>query len=98
MNFKSDFRSVNSFLLDRLTGETRLIDFRKEGEEKFAIFAHQWMDDRLMMSIASEDVADFLAELDEGQWRFRDGTTLEEIESSEHRVVIWVTFREIPVE
>jgi hypothetical protein len=48
-----------------------------------------------LCSISPADVADFLGELDEAQWQFKPGTTLEEIESSENPVLMWVTFEDL---
>ena len=93
LSLNTGFDDSKDFLLDRTTGAYRQVNFRKKGEEQFGISGHQWTGDLLLMTIASEDVADFLAELGEEKWRFREGTTLEAIEYSEHRVVMWVKFK-----
>jgi hypothetical protein len=53
-----------------------------------------WEEDRLMLSVTSSDVSGILSALDENQIKYREGTTLEEIESSENPVLMWVKFKE----
>jgi hypothetical protein len=86
-------RMVPSFLIDRATGVVHKVDTRKADKSNNVAVAISWDDDRLLYSIQSADVADFLSELNEGQIKFRQGTTLEEIESSENPVLMWVKFK-----
>ncbi|KOF03505.1 hypothetical protein OB69_06380 [Roseivirga seohaensis subsp. aquiponti] len=81
-------------LLDRYTSKETRIDLTKTETEQFGINALQWSGDRLLVAFQSTDVANFLKELDKTQFKFREGTTLEKIESSENSVLMWVKFKE----
>ncbi|PIW03174.1 MAG: hypothetical protein COW40_16280 [Cytophagales bacterium CG17_big_fil_post_rev_8_21_14_2_50_40_13] len=87
-------RMVPSFLIDRATGVVHNVDTRKADKSNNVAVAISWDDDHLLYSIQSADVADFLSELKEDQITFRQGTTIEEIESSENPVLMWVKFKQ----
>ncbi len=95
MLYNVSFRDYGMILIDRKTGNYRKLDLSKNPEEKYGFVGSAWHGDRLLSTITSTDVAEFLAELDESQWRFREGTTLEKIESSENPVLMWVKFKDI---
>ncbi len=94
MVYYTSFQNFEHVLLDRYSGTTHTLNLNIDPEERYNLSATQWMGDRLLMTIESEKVASFLAELEDSQWQFRDGTNLEAIESSEHRVLMWVKFKE----
>lgn len=94
LNYMSSFLDTKAMMIDRTTGAYRLLDFRSSADEKYTMNALHWEGDRLLFSISSASVADFLEELSEGQWQFREGTTLEEIESSENPVMMWVKLKD----
>ncbi|MFT7158513.1 MAG: hypothetical protein ACI8Q1_003545 [Parvicella sp.] len=79
--------------LNRKTGEYKQIDLRKRNKGTYDFYFRVWEGDLNMASISSTDVADFIADLGEDHYKFRDGTTLEEIESSENPVLMWVKFK-----
>ncbi len=81
------------FLINRATDETHNLDFRKQGDT-FSIKAEGWDKESMIFSIQSTQIASFLSELEDSQIKFRQGTTLEEIESSENPVLMWVKFKE----
>ncbi|PIW03172.1 MAG: hypothetical protein COW40_16270 [Cytophagales bacterium CG17_big_fil_post_rev_8_21_14_2_50_40_13] len=80
--------------LNRKTGEFKQIDLRKRNKGTYDFYFRMWEGDISMASISSTDVADFIADLGEGHYKFRKGTTLEEIESSENPVLMWVKFKD----
>ena len=80
-------------LIDRKTGEYRHLDFLKSNGEKLWLYPMQWEGDRILCTVQSTDVADIIEELGAGKMKFREGTTLEEIESSENPVLMWVKFK-----
>jgi hypothetical protein len=81
------------FLVDRLTNEVHNINFRTQGDTKFSVRAEGWDGERMIYSMSSDKIAPFLSELSENQIKFRQGTTIEEIESSENPVLMWVKFK-----
>lgn len=93
LNYMSSFRDIRVLMIDRTTGAYRLLDFRSSADEKYTMNTLHWEGDRLLFSISSASVADFLGELTEDQWKLKDGTTLDAIESSENPVMMWVTFK-----
>jgi len=94
LTYLSDYKDAKGLMVNRYSGKYYLLDKRNGIEQNYTIVGLQWMGDRLLMSIGSDEVADFLSELEDDQWRFRNGTTLEAIESSEHRAMMWVKFRD----
>ena len=83
-----------SFFLDRSTGIIDAVDMRKADKSKGIAYAMTWDNDRLIFTVQSPDMRSFLSELKEDQIKFRPGTTLKEIESSENPVLMWVKFKE----
>lgn len=95
MLYNVSFTDYGMMLIDRKTGDYQKLDLSKNPEEKYGFVGSSWHGDRLLSTITSTDVAEFLAELEEDQWSFREGTTLEEIESSENPVLMWVKFKDL---
>ncbi|KYG78783.1 6-bladed beta-propeller [Roseivirga echinicomitans] len=81
--------------IDRKTGQYEIIDFSMANQETLGLRPVQWDGDRILCSLPSESVASMIEELGEGKVKFRQGTTLEEIESSENPVLLWVKFKEL---
>lgn len=93
LRYNTSFQGSGMILIDRKSGNYVSLDNSKNTEEKYGLGVVTWMGDRLLFSVQSSDVADFLGELDEGQYSFREGTTLESIESSENPLLMWVKFK-----
>lgn len=93
LRYNTSFQDSGMILIDRKNGNYIPLDNSKNTEEKYGLGVVAWVGDRLLFSVPSSDVADFLGELDEGQYRFRERTTLESIESSENPVLMWVKFK-----
>ncbi|KYG80625.1 6-bladed beta-propeller protein [Roseivirga ehrenbergii] len=89
----SQEKAPPSYLIDRATGQIRSVDMRTKDKPKGVAVAMDWDDDRLIFTVQSPDMRSFLSELNEDQIKFRQGTTLEEIESSENPVLMWVKFK-----
>jgi hypothetical protein len=82
------------FLIDRMSGNVKRMEMPK-GKSVYEEFYYLgWEEDRLMLFVTSSDVSGILSALDENQIKYREGTTLEEIESSENPVLMWVKFKE----
>lgn len=85
----------NKMLIDRLTGEKVKVDLTiPESDESISLFASYWLNGELHGSIQSPDVAILISMLEEGRYSFNEGTTLEEIESSENPVLVRVKFKD----
>lgn len=91
--YMNSLKRPSHLILDRITGEYDLVDFDIKSKEPANIRDLKWVGDRLLMTLDSDEVAAFLAGLNENQWYFREGTTLEEIESSENPVLLRVRFK-----
>tara|TARA_R110001592_G_scaffold135241_2_gene351387 strand:+ start:1923 stop:3074 length:1152 start_codon:yes stop_codon:yes gene_type:complete len=89
----SEGRIVPGFFIDRATGAVHNVDMRKADKSNNVAIALRWDNEQMIYTIQSPDVASFLSELSEDQIKFRQGTTLEEIESSENPVLMWVKFK-----
>lgn len=87
-------RTSTYFLIDRATGRIEQIDLRKSSNDKSIGFAKGWDNDKMIFTVQSEDVREVVSKLSNDQIKFRQGTTLEEIESSENPVLMWVKFKE----
>ncbi|KYG78778.1 6-bladed beta-propeller [Roseivirga echinicomitans] len=83
-----------NFFIDRGTGAVHNVDMRKADKSNSVAIALRWDNEQMIFTIQSPDVASFLSELNEDQIKYRQGTTLEEIESSENPVLMWVKFKE----
>lgn len=94
MDHISGFTANETVLVDRNTGAYRHVDYRIQERDPASFVTIRWEGDRLFCSMSSAQVEDFIEQLGEDQWEMRTGTTLEEIESSENPVLMWVKFKE----
>jgi hypothetical protein len=83
-----------SFLVGRATGVVRQVNMQKSLEGNYLGSALGWDNGKMVFTAQSVELSDLLSELSEDQIKFRKGTTLEEIESSENPVLMWVKFKE----
>ncbi|WP_323757709.1 6-bladed beta-propeller [Roseivirga sp.] len=81
------------FLIDRMTGKVKRMGMPKGKSVSEEFYYLGWEEDRLMFSVTTADVPNILSALDENQINYREGTTLEKIESSENPVLVWVKFK-----
>tara|TARA_A100000171_G_C2134439_1_gene149079 strand:- start:538 stop:1716 length:1179 start_codon:yes stop_codon:yes gene_type:complete len=83
------------FLIDRMNGKVKRMGMPKGKSVREEFYYLGWEEDRLMFSVTTADVPDILSALDESQINYREGTTLEKIESSENPLVMWAKFKEL---
>ena len=95
LNYMYSFRDIRAMLIDRSTDQYRIFNLNMLSGENLGLNALRWEDGRLLFSIPSPNITELLSGLDEGQVKFRMGTNLEEIESSENPVIMWVKFKNI---
>lgn len=76
------------FFIDRETKRSISVDWRISTNEKLDFYAIEWNADELLISLRSSQLTDLLDQLNDEQYSFTEGTTLEEIESSENPVLI----------
>ncbi len=82
-------------IIDRETGEYLILNTTMKNEERYDLEPIAWDGDRLMLSMPSSNVAELLGDLEEDQWQFAEGATLESVESSENPVLLWVKFKSL---
>lgn len=80
-------------LIDRESGEYVILDTFMKNEERYDLAPLAWQGDRLLCSIPSSSIGTLLGELQEGQYQFANGGSLEKIEASENPVLMWVKFK-----
>lgn len=81
------------FLINRLTGEVKHLDIKRTPEELFTLTPLLWQEGRLLCSIPSTEVAEFINQLGPEHVQFKEGTSLDIIESSENPVLMWIKFK-----
>ncbi len=94
-NFNTSFQDFKQMMLDRHSGDQIEIDVSKSTEEDYTLMWNGWVNENeMLIAINSLDLAQLLGELDSSQYAFNEGSTLEEIESSENPALMWVTFKD----
>jgi hypothetical protein len=86
-------KAISTFLIDRSTGSVKAINMRKADSSEGVGYVLGWDGDQLIFTVQSPDMGSFLSQLKGDQITYRQGTTLEEIESSENPVLMWVKFK-----
>lgn len=84
---------IQGHLINRLTGEVQRIKMDKKSKDAFSLVPFRWDGDRLLASLTSTDVAEFIQSAGNENIKFREGTTLEAIESSENPALVWIKFK-----
>ncbi len=85
--------NTQPFLINRTNDSIISIDLRNSSDGRHSIFPLKWSGDKLLGSIQSNDLVVLYHELGKSRFKLRQGTTLEEIESSENPVLVWVKFK-----
>lgn len=86
--------SSHSFLINRQSEEAVRIDFSTENEEEFQMSAISWIEDDFLVSLQSSQLSELLDLLDEDQYLFTQGSTLDVIESSENPVLVRIKIKD----
>lgn len=84
----------HSFLINRLSKEATRIDFSTQAEEDFQMSPISWIGDQFLVSLQSSQLSDLLDQLETSQYLFTEGSTLDEIESSENPVLIRIKIKD----
>lgn len=87
LNFK-----VISYLVDRESGKVQKVKSVKNGSDKNSLVPIRWEEGRLLLSMRSTEAIRFLSEVEGEKKTFREGTTLEAVETSENPVLMWIEF------
>mgnify|MGYP003649557553 FL=1 len=95
VSYKTSMRDKFSVLIDRNSGAVTNVRANKNAANKYSMSPIKMEGDRLMVSLESQDVREFMQDLGEVKVKFREGTTLEEIEASENPVLMWVKFKSL---
>jgi hypothetical protein len=83
-----------TFLLDRESGAYHRFDLKKIDKSNFILNSFGWNGSKMLFSTTSTDISEFLEGVGTQKVKFAKGTTLEEIESSENPVLMWVKFKD----
>ena len=86
-------QAYDDLLYHRPTGQITSIDTKKGDQSSYDLAFNSWHNGRMLLTVNSSDIGEFLAELDENQISFIEGSTLEDIESSENPALMWVKFK-----
>lgn len=81
-------------IIDRETGAQLALNISKTENEPYSFTPIKWEGDRLLVSMASYDATEIIGKLEQGQVKYRTGTTLAEVESNENPVLMWVKFKD----
>lgn len=94
LRYHRSMRAPAKFMVVNLrTGLQYEIDKPTADEGGYFYNERLWYNGQFVIDMNSTDVATFLGELDESQIKFREGSSLAEIESSENPALIFVTFK-----
>ncbi|MGW8121276.1 6-bladed beta-propeller [Roseivirga echinicomitans] len=94
LNFNTGFTEAVWLMIDRDSGEYVQIDVKKNAGENYTFSPIRWNGDVLLASLNSFDLAELIREIGAENTTFKQGSTLESIESSENPVLLWVKFKE----
>lgn len=83
------------FFIDRKTKQSVSIDWRISTNEKLDFYAIDWNKDEFLISVRSSQLTDLLEQFDQEQYTFTEGTTREEIESSENPVLVRMKMKDL---
>ncbi|MBO6495126.1 MAG: 6-bladed beta-propeller [Roseivirga sp.] len=82
------------FLVDRVSHKLIELDESGNEEEKYGLTISHFVDNGVVGSMNSLEVTNLLNELEDNQWSFTQGTTLDIIESSENPVLLKIKFKD----
>lgn len=82
-----------SFLIDRVSDQTVNIDARTSSGKSLNLSWLGWQEDEFLVALTPSQLTDLIDQLDKAQYSFTQGTTLEEIETSENPVLVSVKFK-----
>ena len=88
------FEGNRQVLLNRATGQHVELDLRKAGDENLSVNFLHWEGETALISFSPLDLEEVLGDLDESQYSFAPGSSLEVVESSENPVLLRVTFKD----
>lgn len=88
-----DIPAPNDLLYHRPTNTLIAIDVEKKNQERFEMSFNNWYNGRLLVTVSSSDISEFLGELDESKVSYTEGSSLETIESSENPALMLVKFK-----
>lgn len=81
------------FLINRLDEKVTRLDIRRTSEELFTLFPLLWQEDLLLCTLPSNEVNEFINQIGAENVQYKQGTSLDIIESSENPVLLWVKFK-----
>lgn len=82
-----------SFLIDRTSNQTVNIETRTSTDEYLDLSWLGWREDEFLVALMPSQLTDLMSQLNQAQYSFTEGTTLEEIEGSENPVIVAIKFK-----
>lgn len=82
-------------VVDRETGAQIALNISKTENEPYTFSPLKWEGDRLLVSMASYDAVEIIEKLEQDQVKYRTGTTLQEVDSNENPVLMWIRFKDL---
>mgnify|MGYP001799843433 CR=1 FL=1 len=92
MNYSLSLKELAA-LIDRKTGQYVIFNTFTKNEERYDLFPLVVDGERFLFSLPQSSALTLMEEMQSEQWSFSEGTLLEEIESSENPVLMWVKFK-----
>ena len=86
-------RMSYSFLVDRATDKSVSIDLNTSAGEAMDLSWIGWQKDQFLVTLTPSQLMDLMGQLDQTQYSFTEGTTLEELEGSENPVLVRATLK-----
>lgn len=88
-----DYKGWEHFIINRQNKKVIRLDIRRTLEELFTLFPLLWQEDLLLCSLPSSEVAEFINQVGTENIQYKQGSSLDIIESSENPVLLWVKFK-----
>ena len=83
-------------LIERTSGRFWPLKLQKKDKSNFSLKFLDWEGERLVTTLPSYELEEFLVRFDKGQWSIRGGHSLESLLNSENPVIIKVKFKAEP--
>lgn len=80
-------------VIDRQTGIYQRLDKRRTAEKDFLLHVSHAEGDRFLFKLPSDELAEFIEKVGADKVNYREGSSLEKIESSENPVILWLRFK-----
>lgn len=88
-----NFKEIKKGFIEKSTGSFHPFDLRKGDRTDFDLDFLQWERERLVSTLQSFDIEEFLEKLDSSQWKIRGDFSLSDLSSSENPILLKISFK-----